>query len=307
MNDTNWIPGLVVLALGIVTAAIFLLTSRGSKAAKASGKGAKAEELDARARQLIEALKELEQNKHQLSAEQLAKERSKLEKEAAAALRARDEHLGRKAGEPIAAPGSASAPSPSPAAQGGFFAKHPELKGAIWGAAVVLFFGGVGLWLYENQKPKEGTEQPMPAPPMDPEETELEGAIQRLNANPQDTGLAAMVGHELIRLERWEEASEVTERSLGVDPFQVENRIHRALLRAPRGDIQGAMKELTQLANAYPKAYEALLFLGSLAMNQGDHKTALSAFERYAAEAPADEQPPQLAQAIQELRAGGHP
>lgn len=306
MNETNWIPGLVVLALGVLTAAIFLFTSRASKA-KSSGKDAKAEELDAKARQLIEALKELEQNKHQLSAEQLAKERSKLEKEAAAALRARDQHLGKKVGEPIAAPGSVNASSPAAgqAAQGGFFAQHPELKGAIWGAAVVLFFGGVGVWLFENQKPKAEPEQRMSEPQMDPQEAQLAEAIQRLNANPQDTELAAMVGHELIRLERWEDASEVTERSLGVDPFQVENRIHRALLRAPRGDIRGAMSELTQIANAYPKAYEALLFLGSLAMQQGDPKTALSAFERYAAEAPADQQPPQLAEAIQQLRA--HP
>jgi regulator of sirC expression with transglutaminase-like and TPR domain len=86
-----------------------------------------------------------------------------------------------------------------------------------------------------------------------------------------------------------------------VDPFHVELRIHHAVVRAARGEVQWAMEELERLAR-YPDAYEALLFRGALAMQVGSSAVALESFERFVAEAPPETHPPQLLNAISLLR-----
>ena len=74
------------------------------------------------------------------------------------------------------------------------------------------------------------------------------------------------------------------------------------MLRAARGDVPGAEAELTELVNTWPDAQEGLLVLGAIAMRNNDKARALESFERFAAETPRNMQPPQLLQAIRELR-----
>lgn len=320
--ETNWTPALVVLALGAIGGLIYLylnwskLKGGAAKVAPAPG-DARAIELDTQARMLIDQLHELETNQHQFSAEQYAAEKVRLEQAAANALRAKDEYLkGRKVkgGGAVAAAPAVTAPAAAPAPVGtGLFARHPELKGAAWGAGIVAFFGLMGVLLFQNETAREG-DGPMTggsaaarAGQMEQGEAEayeqeVQAAIARAEQNPQDTNLNALVVHELIRRQDWERASTLTERTLGADPFHVENRVHRAVLKAPKGDVKGAITELQELVNKYPEAHEALLFIGTLSMQERDAHTALEAFERFAKEAPAEEQPPQLAQAIESLR-----
>jgi tetratricopeptide (TPR) repeat protein len=134
------------------------------------------------------------------------------------------------------------------------------------------------------------------------EEQALRQALAALEAHPEDVNLAAELGHELIWRQRPNEAVAVTERALSVDPFHLENRIHQAALGAFRGDPQGALRRLQHFADTYPDGHEALLFLGSIYIQLGDQRHALESFERFAAQAPASEQPPGLQQGIAMLR-----
>ena len=159
-----------------------------------------------------------------------------------------------------------------------------------------------------DSQPPTGARPPMqqgaaPGAQTPPDEAkELQDALARLADHPEDLELAAKLGHELIRLQRFDEAQRITEQSLGFDPFHVEHRIHRAVLRSAQGQSQQAIEELQHIATTYPHSEEARLFLGGLRMEIGDHKGALEAFERYLAEAPPDDVPPQLPQVVGELK-----
>jgi regulator of sirC expression with transglutaminase-like and TPR domain len=126
--------------------------------------------------------------------------------------------------------------------------------------------------------------------------------MAELSAHPDSPDAMARVAHELIYRQDWEEAHRVTERALGIDPFQIENRIHRAVLQAVQSDGDQGIKDLQHLVDAYPGAHEGLLFLGAIAMKRGEKQQALRSFERYLAEAPRAEQPPQLQDGIMMLR-----
>ncbi|HYO57593.1 tetratricopeptide repeat protein [Archangium sp.] len=301
---TNWLPGLVVLAVGFIAAALFLLTQRRKGGAPEPRDGA-LEDLERRYQSLIEQLKELAADRHTLPPERYESERKRLELEAAAALRARDEHLKKREsrnepGEPV--------PQAAPVSTGFL---SPQLKGALWGGGIVLFFGTLGYTLVSEQRTR-GEEDAATGrvPPgiganaqqQQQEDPELAQAMERLRNNPSDLDAAALLSHELIRRQMYEEAERVTLRGLAVDPFSVELRVHKGVLRAVRGDEQGAEQELMKLVDTYPDAQEALLFLGAIAMRHDDKAKALDYFERFAIEVPSNMHPPPLLAAIQQLR-----
>lgn len=322
MNQpTNWMPGIVVLAGGVVVAVLYLLTSRQrakTAVATAAPRDAKLEELEQNAQRLIDQLRELTAEKHQVSAEHFAAEKARLETEAAAALRAKDEYL--KGTEPKPGKGGKrKTETRAPVAPTGFFARHPEWKGALWGGGVVLFFATLGVLLMQNERsrgekdsatgtrPNEvaGLPDSPPAngagsePQMDPQ---LARALDDVKAHPENVAEAAAVGHELIGMRDFDTAYAITQRALGFDPFYVEHRIHMAGLKAARGEQAEARKELEHLADVFPDGQEAMLFLGMMGMQQNDPKLALDAFERYAATAPKEEMPEQLGPTIAMLR-----
>lgn len=318
---TNWTPGIIFLVVGLLTGGLFLLLNR----KKGSGGSAQAQDLrgkdlELRAQQLIEELKELEQNRHQLDPAQLAAERSRLEQEAAAAFRARDEHRKVAASEPLPA-SPRSSPAAARPAPTGFLAQNPALKGALWGGGVVLFFAALAGYLFvdakergENDSMTGGAPSSLVAPPSSgatlpsDEEARFQEALQQVRKSTQDIELVAAVAHELLRRQQWEEATKFTGRALSQDAFHTEHRIHRAVLHAVTGNHGKAIDELRMLANTYPDAHEALLFAGAIAIEQNDKATALAVFEQYAAEAPQDLIPAELLATVSELRRElGHP
>ncbi|MGZ3461449.1 MAG: tetratricopeptide repeat protein [Archangium sp.] len=304
-TPTNWTPGLVVLAVGFVAAVLFLLTQRRKGASAPERKDGALEDLEQRYQSLIGQLKELAADKHALPPERYEAERGRLELEAASALRARDEYLKKGAKDGARAP----APHAAPVTKGFL---SPQLQGALWGGGIVLFFAILGYTLMSEQRTRgedEAATGRVPPgmggnaqPGQQQEDSELTEAMERLKQNPSDLDAAALLSHELIRRQMYEEADRVTMKALALDPFNVELRVHRGVLRAVRGDEAGAEQELLRLVDTYPDAQEALLFLGALAMRQGNKAKALESFERFAVEVPANMQPPPLLAAIQQLR-----
>ena len=72
-------------------------------------------------------------------------ERDRLERLDAQATRARDQ-AGKAPSRPQAKPVAPRG--------GGLLARHPPLAGALWGGRLVLFFGALGLWISQEQKPR---------------------------------------------------------------------------------------------------------------------------------------------------------
>ena len=298
---THWAPAVALLAVGVLGGAFFLLTRRTAAAPQLD---AEKEERQRRLERQMEQLRELEADQHLLTPAEYAAQKEKLEAQAAEALRARD--LG------LLEPASPAAPTPPPSV---FLANHPQLKGALWGAGIMLFFGTLAWVLLQENRPREdrappmaangppGAAGPMGAPGPRPEDAELQALQQRLEAQPDDVEAVARAAHLLLRRQDLESAEDLTQRALSLDPFHTESRIHRALLRASRGDDPGGEADLERLSATYPHAQEALLYLGMLRLRRGDNANALTAFDRYVKEAPPSEQPPSIASTVERLRA----
>ncbi len=321
-QQTNWLPGIIALAIALVCGIGYLLLQRRTGAAPSTPEPQRdgvLDDLDRRAQSLIEQLKELVADKHSLSPEQFEAEKSRLEREAAAALRAKDEYLQQRKPGTASAPGSAAAPvgqtAPAPT---GFAARNPQLVGAMWGAGVMLFFGVLGYLLMSSLQPRtEGMEASGKVPPNSSpmgqqqmgqqqeavqEDAEFAQAKERLQANPNDLEAASFVAHEMIRNRDLEDAEKITNKALAVDPFHIESRVHLGVLHALRGDVPSAEHELLELADTYPGAQEALLFLGFINLQSGRRDKALNLFERFTVEVPRDQYPPGIEAAIAQLR-----
>lgn len=305
-GETQWLPGLIVLGGALLIGVIYLLATR-RRNQRLHDRDEAQVELDRKAQLYLEQLKELMQEQHQLPPEHFQAEKSRLELLAAAAMKARDEYRA-DAKNRSEAEAAAKATTPTPPAPQGFFDRNPQLKGAIWGAGVVLFFVVLGLWLSQEQKDRGDGEATGRIPPMaiapedDPREQGFQRALERVKRNPSDVDFSGAVVHELIRREDWDQAMAITERALGVDPFHPEHRVHRALFQASQGKIDEAIAELERLSMVYPDAHEALLFIGTLSLERGDHARALKYLERFDREAPLEEKPSQLPHAIAEIR-----
>ncbi len=316
---TNWTPGLLVLGVGIAVAALILFSTRKPSGPVASVRDERLADLEQRLQLLLDQLRGLEAERHQLG-DAFGAEKARLERDAAAAMRARDAYLEAHP-EALRAPKvPQGAPSPTPAtapsstgAAPGAGVLSPQLKGALWGAGVVLFFVAVGFALsrWQGDRGEDGImtgrtppgADVAPAAGANPQEHPgLGEALARAKADPRDLEAASFAAHELIRLQRFDEAAVLTHQSLAVDPFHVESRVHRAVLQATEGQFRPSLEELGMLARTYPDAWEAHLFRGALALQIGEAQVALEAFIDFQREAPADEHPPQLADAISSLR-----
>src|SRR5215471_2926419 len=112
MTQTNWLPGILVLAGSLLLAAVLLLLLRRKQPIASAATGLVTDG-DRQAQLLLDQLNELLVDKHQLTDTEFVKRKEQLERQAAEALRAREKLNVPES--PLAAP--ARAPS-------GFWVKH---------------------------------------------------------------------------------------------------------------------------------------------------------------------------------------
>ena len=303
MSESHWIPGIVVLSLGLIAGALYLLFGRKPVAAARTDRAPDAQR---RVDSLLSQLREHQADKHQTDAAAWEAERDRLERAAADAMRARDEVA--KGEEKATGKGKKG----TPAAPQGFFGRHPQLVGAAWGAAVVVFFGALGIWLSQDQKTRGAGDTATgsvgrgeaAARGSESDDQDFQNALVRVRENPGgDLGLTAEVIRELISRSDFQQALELNERALAVDPFRTDLRVHRAFLKVVQGDREAGMAELGRLADLYPDGNAALIFRGMIHMQAQEQRQALQDFEAYLAVTPPQNVPPQLRAGIAQLRA----
>jgi tetratricopeptide (TPR) repeat protein len=305
VTESHWIPGIVVLSLGVIAGALYLLFGRKRPAVAPADRDADAQR---RVESLLAQLREHQAEKHQMDPAAWQQEHDRLERAAADAMRARDE--GAKGPEKAAA-GRKGAPVPAPEAPSGFFGRHPQLVGAAWGAGVVVFFGALGLWLSQEQKPRAEGETATgtvgrggpAAPGAEAQDRDFQAALTQVRENPAgDLALTGEVIRELISRSDFQQAQEINERALGADPFRTELRVHRAFLKVVQGQREAGMAELGRLADLYPDGSSALIFRGMIHMQAQEPREALRDFEGYLAVTPPQNVPPQLRAGVAQLR-----
>ena len=77
-----------------------------------------------------------------------------------------------------------------------------------------------------------------------------------------------------------QDALDDVEAALVIDPAAPEAYHRRALARSALGDFPGALADLNETLRREPRYYPALQSLSRLAEERGDHKGALSAWEK---------------------------
>lgn len=306
-HETNWLPGVVVLGAGLLAALIFALNSQ--RKVKPAPPPSSAADLEARYLALLNQLKEHAAAKHLMTAADWEKEQARLEQAAAQTLREKAgvKHEELKAEARAEKRATAAA---GPQAQG-FWAQNPSLKGAVWGAAVVLFFVALGYGLSTQSSDRRdgqsitGVVPPggMPAqqqeePQVDPK---LRSLMQRAQANPDDIDVLADAASELVKRQMFDDAAPMIQRGTLIDPYHVRMRICRAVLDAVEGESKPALDELIHLGATYDDAYDAHLYAGMLAMELKDLRQARDQFQLYVDTAPQSTQPPMIRSAIAQI------
>ncbi len=300
-HATNWLPGLLVLGAGTTLALLYLFGSKRLRLDEP--KAESTDDLEARYQARLAELKEHTANKHLAPADAWAKEHARLELAAANALRERDGKRHEDTKARARAEKLAETRAKDPAS-----ARSSALTGALIGGAAVAFFAFLGYQLTSTATDRgpdgsmTGGSGPavMQAPPRD---ARLEGLAARVQANPDDGDAVADLALHLIRQQAFAEAKPLVERAMLIDPFLPRARVGRAVMRAFEGDPTGATGELEQLAARYPEAYDGHMFAGMLALDLNDPRRALTNFDAFVATAPADDQPPMIRMAAQQLRA----
>lgn len=293
MNQTNWVPGLIVLAIGAVAALAYLFSSRKLKADAPAPETL--DDFDARYRSLLEQLKEHLANKHLVAAEIFEAEKTRLEQAAADVLRAR-------AGKASDVTKQQARAEKLANAEPTFFSKHPAMMGGLVGGGVVAFFVVLGLQL--SKETVEKPEMPQRPPPMraQQEDPKLEALAVRVQQAPDDIDAVSDLFLHLIRRQAFQEARPLVQRAMLLDPFNPKARVGQAVVRALEGDLRGSIDDLEHLTARYPEAYDGFMFAGMLSLEDNDEPRALKNLSQYVELAPASEQPPMMRVAVQQLR-----
>jgi hypothetical protein len=313
-STTNWIPGLVMLAVGALAALAFVLTARKKASPASTGP---ADDLNARYQFKLAQLKDLATQKRLLPAAEWQATKTRLESEAAAILRERDgvRHEGVKAEARLEKKVVAQA------RDDGFWNRNPQLSGALIGGTVVGFFLLLGFNLTQSTADRKegmgptgmtppggrGPMQDAPGAGEEQEDPRLTALARKVQANPDDADAVADLALFLVRRQAFDDARPLIDRVTLIDPFQVRGRVSRAVMRAVDGDAKGSQDELERLAAAYPEAYDARMFAGLIAAEGNDNARAVRNLEAYRATAPRSEQPPMIPMMIQQLQGKAGP
>lgn len=301
-HATNWTPGLLMLAIGIVGALIYLFTSK--RLQKDAPAPETLDDLEARYRLLIGELRQHVANKHLVPEPEFLAEKARLEAAAADVLRAKEGKKHQVLKQQARAEKAAAAPPT-------FASKNPMLMGGLVGGAVVGFFMFLGYSLQSSateradgmqatgMTPPGGGGAPMQQPQQD---AKLEGLASRVQSNPEDPDAVAELAIYLIRRQAFQEAKPLVDRAMLLDPFHPKARVGRAVNKALEGDLRGSVDDLETLAGRYPEAYDAFMFAGMLSLEDNDPNRGVRNLEAYLSLAPASEQPPMIRMAVVQLK-----
>jgi tetratricopeptide (TPR) repeat protein len=291
----DWVPGALVLALGLIAGLVVVLRVRAARATAAPVDAVPVEVRDLMGKRdvLIHQLQELEDMAAKKTPEQLAEDRYGLELQAARVLMELDERG--KATTPKAPKKKAEAQEAEAAP--GWLAERPALRGFLWGIGAMAALGGLLVSVRETatsrqeggsltgNTPMQGR-PPMTAAkePQSDEESQIRAAIE---ANPNDMNARiALVQFDLGRQDMmgvWNETKAILERSPG-HPRAI---AYQALVRLAMGQADAAQAQLEKVIQTNPDLLEGYLHLALVHMRTGHEDEAEAVMARAEKRFPA--------------------
>lgn len=271
---TDWVSASAMLLAGLVVGAIFLYGMR----RRQQSTDVERADLEARRDALLAQLRSVDNS---------AEERARLEAETAAVLRKLDRPA--KGAPKPAAPAAAPAPAAS---------SHAALKGFIWGAASVAVLAGIGWFVMESAKPKEGVQRNAMAPAQpqaaDPAIAELERRVQQ---DPENLALRDDLARAYLDKDNINGVAEQTQYVLKRSPDDARALTYQALVHLAARQPEAALAMLTRATKSDPKLLDGWVGLAWLHAQMGDLKKAEAALQE------AKKQHPEEAARLDELMA----
>ena len=234
-GQTDWLSAIGILLAGLVLGFMFVYAyvMRRRDAQPAVADDLELRDLEARRDALLQQLRDLGPDEKD--------ERARLELDAAQVLRKLDQQSA------VAKPGVATVPQrgtvTSPTS---FFAKHPELKGFLWG---VISIGAIAfLWYFgfQHAKPREETpsapmQQAAPAQQPPHEDPAIQQLEARVNQSPDYLNARLELTHAYLDKENMMGVFAQTEYILRKDPKNAEAATYQALVRMAMGQGDQAL------------------------------------------------------------------
>ncbi len=258
VESTN-AQSILAIAIGLVAGLLVVLLTRDSGE---DDFDSELTDLEERKDHAVAQLRELAAQRDKIDPEVYERQRAEQERGAADALRERDRLLSQR-----------KAPTAT---------KTPAVRGAVWGAGIVLALGAVWLIVSPSEIPAAATTNSV----LDPELAEIH---RQLRANPADVDLLVRGAALLAHRDRPGDAYRYIERALQLEPEHPGALGQYAALLATRGETARARTILDDLGEKHPDRGEAWALRSMVAMEMGDRDTARASLEAYMKLAPEGE------------------
>ncbi len=287
----QWLPAVIAGGLGLVGGGV--LSVGLWRKERGVDEGLSLVDLDERCQHAIALLRDLELYHKRMTPESYQEQRERLEGDAAEALRLREQRTKEmRSMKSNVKPGQPSGDEAS--AVVGFMARHPQLKGFVWGVGLAGLVGG----LYLSVQQESRVRPPMQQAPMAPrgagpmaggggaESGRMSELLTVLQEDPTNIEAMVELAHLLLRAQMLKEAQLVTERTLQLQPDHLEALTHAAVIKSGTGDAQGGFDGLDAVLQKDPTFHEAWFFRGMLSMQAGKSEQMKESFEGYLKHAP---------------------
>jgi len=291
VSSSIWIPGLVVLGIGLGAGLLLARRFRAAAATSLPDLELRIADLEARRDDLYARLRRGDGGGDDRPALELAAARTlKALDEARAELGGRDERpRGAVAGSGSEAGDGGSAPRKQPAAAPGALARHPLLTGFLFGGATVALLAVLIYWAGRDAAP--GAEAPMgqaelPAdhPPVDGEvPAELSARMERLQgelqADPTDVGAQKELMLLQLSAGDYVTAFEGAEALVADNPRDPDGLFVQGVVRVAMGQNEMAVDLLDRVLADYPSHLQALVYRGLALWRSGQAERAVDTWE----------------------------
>jgi tetratricopeptide (TPR) repeat protein len=301
-GSTDWVSAIAILASGLILGLMvmyFLGRRRAAAVAASSDVDLELRDLEAKRDALIAQIRELDDVSSKFGPTEAAEERTRLELETAAVLRAIDTYK-RTPSQPREreiTPGVVAAvPAPAPAP-----ARASATVGFMWGAGSMLALGVLGYLLMQSMKPRppEGgltgggpiesapAQQGQPQPAVDPETKRLEAAVQQ---QPENIELRVELARAYLERENLMGVFDQTQYVLAKAPNEPRALTYQGLVRLAMGQGPEAAEMLDKATKIDPKLLDAWVALAWVRTQANDTAGAEKAIGEAMRQHPEEKQ-----------------
>ena len=285
MSESIWIPGLVVLAAGLLVGAF--LARRLSRKAGLSKRVLQRTEREARVEDLEQRLSDLYRRLREEADTLIPGAREELENAAARTLRELDEAKGDgKTRSPQPAKSDSEAALPQTA---GFARRRPLVTGFLLGGGMMAIVGLLIYWAVRDTAGQAGvptaaagtTDEAHPPATGLPAEAQAEhDALQaRIQANPNDFGARRRLALLLLNHNELFGAFRQAQAILAAEPNDIDAQYVQGVVRLQMGQQDAALEHFNRVLELFPQHVQALGWKGIILYNTGNLGEAITTWE----------------------------